>query len=213
MHEHEREFFWDDLRVAANMVTVSGSQFTQPPVWARICSNEERGPSYSGLFAYKFEHDRYDRGMIQNAHFHAQLPHRYREGTPIEPHVHVRLDPYSEGEPGQTILLEFEYIWVNVGEKRPVSSSIVAINHTVSEDDLRNDNLLISFGQLEKKDATISSMLDCRFSRITFDPSWEKNFWSPAGLSNDTFMGDLIFKEFDFHYQIDIPGSRELYTK
>lgn len=213
MQKENDELFWDDLRVAANMVTVSGSQFTQPPVWARINYNRERGPSYSGLYAYKFEHDRYNRGMIQNAHFHAQLPHRYKEGSPIEPHVHVRLDPYSEAEPGQKLLLEFEYTWVNVGEKRTDGSVIVGINHTVSEEDFERDNLLISFGKLEKPNASISSMLDCRFSRVTFDPSWGKNFWTPAGLSNDTFMGDMIFKEFDFHYQIDYPGSRGIYHK
>jgi hypothetical protein len=26
-------------------------------------------------------------------------------------------------------------------------------------------------------------------------------------LENDSFQGNLIFKEFDFHYQIDAPGS------
>jgi hypothetical protein len=50
-------------------------------------------------------------------------------------------------------------------------------------------------------------MLDCRFSRITFDPDWGKDFWSNQGLDNDSFQGDLIFKEFDFHYQIDALGS------
>lgn len=213
MTDHSDAVFWDDLRVAANMVTVSGSQFTQPPTWTRIAWNNERGPSYSGLYGYTFEHDQYGRGMIQNAHFHAQLPHRYKEGSSIEPHIHVRLDPYSEGEPGQMLLLEFEYVWINVGERRQESTTILSINHTVTEDDLQADNLLISFGFLHKPEANISSMLDCRFSRITFDPSWDCDFWTPNGLSNDTFMGNLVFKEFDFHYQVDTPGSREIYTK
>jgi hypothetical protein len=52
-------------------------------------------------------------------------------------------------------------------------------------------------------------MLDCRFSRITFDPEWGRDFWSPKGLQNDTFQGNLIFKEFDFHYQMDTLGSRQ----
>jgi hypothetical protein len=123
------------------------------------------------------------------------------------------LDPYSEGKAGQTLLLELEYTWVNIGEKRPDSTTITAINYTVKGEDLVGDNLLISLGRLEKPDATISSMLDCRFSRITFDHTWDKDFWTPAGLSNDTFMGDMIFKEFDFHYQVDMPGSRGIYTK
>ena len=213
MEANHTDNFWDDLRVSANMVAVSGSQFTQPPAWTRILFNEERGPSFSGLYGYTFEHDRYDRGMIQNAHFHAQLPHRYKENTPIEPHVHVRLDPYTEGEAGQHLLLEFEYSWTNIGEKRPESSKIIAINYEVTADDLTADNLLISFGRITKEKSQISSMLDCRFSRITFDPGWGKDFWTPQGLFNDTFKGNMIFKEFDFHYQVDTPGSREIYIK
>jgi hypothetical protein len=117
------------------------------------------------------------------------------------------LDPASEGAAGQTLLLEFEYIWVNICEPRPADTRILSINHTVTEEDLRQDNVMISFGFIEKENADISSMLDCRFSRITFDPEWGKDFWSSQGLENDSFQGNLIFKEFDFHYQIDAAGS------
>jgi hypothetical protein len=136
-----------------------------------------------------------------------QLPHGYVTGTPIEPHVHVRLNAASKGAAGQKLLLEFEYIWVNVSEPRPDSTRIISINHEVTEEDLRGDNVMISFGFIEKADADISSMLDCRFSRITFDPDWGKDFWSTQGLENDSFQGNLVFKEFDFHFQINALGS------
>jgi hypothetical protein len=42
-----------------------------------------------------------------------------------------------------------------------------------------------------------------------FDPEWGKDFWSPKGLQNDSFQGNLIFKEFDFHYRMDALGSRQ----
>jgi len=195
---------WDDLRVTANMVSVAGAQFSQPPRTVTILTNRERGPSFSGLQGYEFG---YGRGVFQSGHFQAQLPHSYVPGTPIEPHVHVRLDPASEGAAGQTLLLEFEYIWVNICEPRPADTRILSINHTITEEDLREDNVMISFGFIEKENADISSMLDCRFSRITFDPEWGKDFWSSQGLENDSFQGNLIFKEFDFHYQIDAAGS------
>jgi len=196
---------WDDLRVTANMIAVSGSQYSEAPEYVNVLYNAERGPSYSGLLGYRFG---YGRGMFQSGSFQVQLPHGYVEGSPLEPHVHVRLDPVSGGRAGQKLLLEFEYIWVNIGEPRPGSTTILAINHVVSPEDLAADNLMISFGLIHKEDAGISSMLDCRFSRVNFDPEWEKDFWTPRGLENDDFRGYLVFKEFDFHYQLDSPGSR-----
>jgi hypothetical protein len=83
------------------------------------------------------------------------------------------------------------------------------MNHTITEHDLSADNLMISFGLIHKEDAQISSMVDCRFSQLCFDPSWERDFWTPRGLANDDFQGYLVFKEFDFHYQLDALGSRE----
>ncbi len=196
---------WDDLRVTANMMSVSGAQFSESPRYVNILINSERGPSFSGLCGYEFG---YGRGVFQSGHFQVQLPHSYVPGTAIEPHVHVRLDPASEGAAGQKILLEFEYIWVNISEPRPNTTRIISINHEVIEEDLKRDNVMISFGFIEKADARISSMLDCRFSRITFDPEWNKDFWSPQGLQNDNFKGNLIFKELDFHYQVGSLGSR-----
>jgi hypothetical protein len=195
---------WDDLRVTANMTSVSGSQFSTPPKYEPILSNNERGPSFSGLYGYVFG---YGRGLFQSGHFQVQIPHTYVPGTPIEPHLHVRLDPASEGGAGQKLLLELEYIWVNVSESRPDSTRIISINYEITEENLRQDNVMISFGFLEKANAEISSMLDCRFSRINFDPEWGKDYWSPKGLQNDDFKGNLIFKEFDFHFQIDSLGS------
>lgn len=197
---------WDDLRVTANMVAVSGAQLSKPPDYVNILTNRERGPSFSGLYGYSFG---YGRGVFQSAHFQVQLPHGYVPGTSIEPHVHVRLDPSSEGRPGQKLLLELEYIWVNVGERRPESTQIISLNYEIRAEDLSADNLMISFGFISKEEAEISSMLDCRFSRITFDPQWGRDFWSPQGLANDDFQGNLIFKEFDFHYLLDTLGSSE----
>lgn len=204
--EEQKIRVWDDLRVTANMIAVRGSQYSEAPEYVSILANAERGPSYSGLLGYRFG---WGRGVFQSGHFQVQLPHGYVPGSPLEPHVHVRLDPVSGGAPGQKLLLEFEYIWVNTGEPRPHSTTILAINHTVSASDLSADNLMISFGLIQKEDAGISSMLDCRFSRLNFDPGWEKDFWTPRGLGNDDFQGYLVFKEFDFHYQLDTLGSRE----
>ena len=197
---------WEDLRISATMITTKGMQYSKPPDYTTILSNSERGPSYSGLLGYSFG---YGKGVFQSGFFHAQLPHSYLPGSAVEPHIHVRLDPSDDGAAGQNLLLEFEYVWVNPGEERPEDTSIITINYTTRAEDLGKDNLIISFGLIEKKNSMISSLLDCRFSRITFDPNWSRNFWTPRGVENDSFIGNLIFKEFDFHYQISSGESSE----
>jgi len=203
-------FVWDDLRVSANMVTVQGSQYSKPPEFVTLLWNKERGPSYSGLSGYSFG---YGKGTFQSSYFQVQLPHSYMPGTEIEPHVHVRLDPSDDGTAGQVLLLEFEYIWVNPGELRPKDTKVLSKNYCVKEKDLSADNLIISFGTIDKTDAEISSMLDCRFSRITADLDWSRDFWISRGFQNDNFLGNLIFREFDFHFQKDSEGSKEKYIK
>jgi hypothetical protein len=209
----KREEVWDDLRVSADMVTFTEHQHTAAPQKVLTYCNSERGASYSGVYGFGFDHGKDGRGLFQNACFHCQLPHDYSEGTAIEPHVHLRLMPGTEAAAGQKLLIEFEYLWVNIGERAPESTSIISMNHTVSEEELSCGNSMISFGFIEKPEATISSMLSCRFSRITIGMDWERDFWRPAGLENDSFEGMMVFLEFDFHYRKDGLGSREQLRK
>ncbi len=203
---------WEDLRVTADMVTLGDMQHTGVPKRIRLAENRARGSSYSGLYGYLFDHSREGRGVFQNAYFHCQLPHTYTEGSAIEPHAHVRLLPGGEAEVGQKLLVEFEYIWVNVGEPAPDDTVIISRNYELRQEELSSGNTVISFGFIEKADAKISSMLSCRFSRIAFEEGW-KDFWSPQGCENDSFMGSMVLLEFDFHYRNDVGGSRELYDK
>ena len=204
---------WDDLRVSADMVTLTELQHTEVPQKVMSYFNRERGASYSGIYGLGFDRGRDGRGLFQNACFHCQLPHDYSEGTAVEPHVHVRLLPGTDAEAGQLLLLEFEYVWINIDERAPASTSIISINHRVSEEELAVGNSMISFGFIEKPEATISSMLSCRFSRITIGKEWEWDFWRPSGLENDSFQGMMVFLEFDFHYRKDMLGSREHHRK
>ncbi len=207
-------FYWDDLRVSATMMAVDDFLATQSPKFTQIICNKERGCSYSGVFAYTFAPgcNNGGKGLFQNAHFHVQLPHTYKQGSAIEPHVHVRLDPHSEARAGQQLLLELEYTWTNIDEPRPEGTEIVAVNYTVKQQDLERDNIMIVFPFLEKENARISSMLSCRFSRITIGDGWP-DFWSSRGLKNDNFVGAMVLKEFDFHFQVDGPGSSSIHKK
>ena len=212
MNIYKETAMWDDVRVTADMVTMGELLHTAAPKRIRLYTSSERSPSYSGIWGYSFEHGKDGKGLFQNAYFHVQLPHSYAEGTPIEPHIHIRLIPGGDAEAGQKLLLEFEYVWVNVGERAPGNSTIVPLNYEVRPEDLEGGNVLASFGMIEKSDAEISSMLSCRFSRITIEDGWE-DYWRPGGFENDSFQGSMVFLEFDFHIRKDTGGSREQYRK
>jgi len=203
---------WDDVRVSADMVSLGELQHTQAPKRVRLYGNSQRSQSYSGIWGCGFDHGRDGKGLFQNAYFHVQLPHSYREGSAIEPHAHIRLLAGSDAAPGQKLLLEFEYVWVNVNESAPADTTILPVNYSVTSDDVNGGNGIVSFGYIEKPNAGISSMLSCRFSRITIEDSW-KDYWSPRGLENDNFKGMMVFLEFDFHIQKDSEGSKEPYSK
>jgi len=203
---------WDDVRVTADMVSLGELQHTQAPKRVCLYGNSQRSRSYSGIWGYGFDHGRDGKGLFQNAYFNVQLPHSYMEGSSIEPHVHVRLLPGSEAEAGQQLLLEFEYVWINVNETAPADTTIIPVNYSVKDEDLQGGNSLISFGFIEKSNAAISSMLSCRFSRISIEDGWE-DYWRSEGFENDSFRGMMVLLEFDFHRQKDLEGSNELYSK
>ena len=203
---------WDDVRVTADMVSLGELQHTQAPKRVCLYGNSQRSRSYSGIWGYGFDHGRDGKGLFQNAYFNVQLPHSYMEGSSIEPHVHIRLLPGSEAEAGQQLLLEFEYVWINVNETAPADTTIIPVNYPVKDEDLQGGNSLISFGFIEKSNAAISSMLSCRFSRISIEDGWE-DYWRPEGFENDSFRGMMVLLEFDFHIQKDLEGSNELYSK
>ena len=203
---------WDDVRVTADMVSLGELQHTQAPKRVCLYGNSQRSRSYSGIWGYGFDHGRDGKGLFQNAYFNVQLPHSYMEGSSIEPHVHIRLLPGSEAEAGQQLLLEFEYVWINVNETAPADTTIIPVNYSVKDEDLQGGNSLISFGFIEKSNAAISSMLSCRFSRISIEDGWE-DYWRSEGFENDSFRGMMVLLEFDFHIQKDLEGSNELYSK
>ena len=139
---------WDDVRVTADMVSLGELQHTQAPKRVRLYGNSQRSRSYSGIWGYGFDHGRDGRGLFQNAYFHVQLPHTYREGSAIEPHAHIRLLPGGDAEIGQKLLLEFEYVWVNVNEAAPSDTVIIPVNYTVTAEDLNRGNGIVSFGNI-----------------------------------------------------------------
>ena len=145
-----------------------------------------------GLYVYKFSTTNADD---ESLHFVAQIPHSYKEGSDLYPHLHWSPDSTNTGN----VRWQFEYIVANIDG----TFASTATSETITEaaDGTALKHQLAGFSAIDGTGLTISHMLICRLTRL--------------GDSDaaDTFTGNACVLEFDFHYEINSFGSREEYTK
>ena len=134
-------------------------------------------------------------GRAEEIHFTVQMPHSYKLGTDIVPHVHWT--PTTNLDAGN-VKWSLEYTWADIDGTFGASTTITAVDasSTVAWDHLRIDFAAIDGSAI----TNISSMLVCRLFRNSADVQ-------------DTYGQDAALLEIDFHYEIDTIGSRELLTK
>lgn len=137
-----------------------------------------------GVFAYHFENDNADD---ESLHFVAQMPHRYLEGSDFIPHIHWSPDNTNTGN----VVWEFEYTIANIDGTFP---STTTDSITVAADGTADKHQVDAFATIDGTGLTISHMIVCRLTRLGTDAA-------------DTFTGNAVFLEFDFHYQVDSAGS------
>jgi hypothetical protein len=124
-------------------------------------------------------------------YFTVQFPHRYKVGSSIYPHVHWR-------QSAATVpVFKLDYKWYSVGDAVPANFSTYTMSTLAAT---------YSSGTIHQisKNATpipgsgkgISSMLVCKLYR-----------------DDNAVIGDVLVDQFDIHFEIDSPGSREEYTK
>lgn len=132
---------------------------------------------------------------IQSIAMIAQMPHSWKMGSAIIPHIHWQATTTNIGD----VYWQMEYKWTNHGEVEAAGWELApaAIGST---DGTIGRHLITSFGEIDGTGKTLSSILTIRISRVGND-------------ALDTYTGLALLKEFDIHYQIDSFGSREEYIK
>lgn len=175
---------WEDIRIAGANTRVG---VTAPAVAAF-------GPSGS-LRALHFEQSHHDE-----IYFEIQMPHAWKEGSNIYPHVHWAPVSATAGN----VVWQLDYSWANNGETfgapATMTSDATAAGGTAwvhKGNPLRDGSGNAFISGAGKK---ISSMLVCRIHR-------------DAGAGADTLAADAAFLEFDIHYEVDSFGSRQEYIK
>jgi hypothetical protein len=175
---------YEDLRIAGSAVRTGA---TAPTVAAF-------GPS-GALYALRF-----DSGQHDEVFFEIQMPHSWKEGTNIYPHVHWTPVSATAGN----VVWELDYSWANIngtfGAPTTITSDPTAAGGTAWVHKL---SVLKDGGgnaYIDGTGMTLSSMLVCRLHRN-------------AGAGSDTLAAGVNFLEFDIHYEVDSFGSNSEYIK
>jgi len=126
-----------------------------------------------------------------------QLPHSRKYGTPIYPHVHWAKTTSAAGG----VYWQLEYRWSRIGEVMDDEwTTIGSATPDVDDDDTAEQHALTALGTIDGTLAELSDMLICKLSRKHDNAA-------------DTYEADARLLEFDFHIQIDRPGSIQLYNQ
>lgn len=147
--------------------------------------------SYNGnLRAYEFVGS---GALTKELNIGFQIPHSYKEGTDIFPHIHLFV---PNDLTGGTIKFYCEYTWTNINQIGVINTTTVngyiirSINNGI------NNNIKLNFGSISGLNKTISSIFMCRIYR------------NPADIE-DTFESSVWLKSADIHIERDTIGSRQ----
>lgn len=167
------QIVWDDLRIPGSSVRLGASA---PDLVAFLGAG--------GLLVSAFD----GNATLEQIYFTIQLPHGYKLGSNITPHVHWTPTTAGAGN----VKWNLEYSWSNTGSAFPGSTTISV---TDAASGTAWEHTKAFFPAIVGSAITdVSSMLVCRLFR---DPS----------DGADTYGDDASFLELDFHYQIDMIGS------
>ena len=126
-----------------------------------------------------------------------QLNHDYKEGTDIEPHIHVWFPAYAAST-AETNIWSLSYSWGNISTNGlPTATTVTVTNTGVVQP---NEHRVIAFPTITGSGKTISSILALTVQRTGTD-------------GHDVYDDNIGLLGFDVHYQKDTEGSASQWTK
>ncbi len=169
---------YEDLRVPFEGVGTAG---VADPGYDAFVAATAGGTS--GTYAYAFA-----AAAKESLFFSVQMPHNYKEGTDIQPHVHWSPTDGTTGNVKWSLI----YTWANIGDPFPSLSTISVLATAGGTADTHQFK---SLGSIDGTNKKISSMMMCHVYRDGAD-------------GNDTYAADAVLLEFDMHYEVDTLGSK-----
>lgn len=125
--------------------------------------------------------------------FNVQMPHRWKEGSTIYPHVH-----FFQNQ-NVTPTFKIDYRWVNIGVAVPSFTTGYTMSTIVGAQTWTTGMLHRIVGNtsgISGSGKTMSSMLQIKLYR-----------------QDNTYVGDCLVVSFDIYFEIDSLGSSSEYTK
>lgn len=178
---------FEDFRVP---VTSTDKRGVQDPSFTQLRDDTLGSP---GIFAYAF-----DKNIEEELFFIVQLPHQWKEGSNIEPHIHWT----AQSDVGASkVRWGLEYTWTNIADVFG-STQVLYGETTITPVGTVTayEHAITSLGIISGAGKEVSSMLICRIFR-------------DADASSDNFGYDAFLLEIDFHLEVDAIGSGTEYQK
>lgn len=172
---------WEDLRFPASGINPAGS--TAP-------ATVDNADPYMGALLF-------DASTINVVAGIAQMPHSWKEGSAVSPHIHWT--PTSAA--GGNVYWRFSYMVANINESFSGSYTVMDPVVAAAGTDA-NAHLLTAFDpDIDMTGKTLSAIIMWKLERVANDGT------------NDTYAGNARLLEIDFHYEVDSFGSNQLYIK
>lgn len=167
---------WDDIRVPVTSAKAGGSKV---PGFEKFKDN---GSGSQGVFTYMF-----DASQEEELYFTVQLPHSYKPGSDIYPHVHWTTTSNNTGN----VRWGLEYTWSTTSS---VFSNSTILTATSAASGTAYTSQYTAFSAISGTGKNESSMLVCRVFRDADD-------------SGDTHADDTALLEIDFHFEKEKMGT------
>jgi len=168
-----------------------------PNNWNGVSNNPtltklyDDGSGSQGVYAYVFSDG--DEALVT-----VQMPHGWKIGSTIYPHIHFVC--LTDVDPTDNFGIEFEYSWVDVNEDFAANSTLSSIEiETGVDTDNMHQVADITAAGIDGSGHTLSSVLLCRIKRVA--------------AVGDNYAGGIAILDFDIHCEIDTIGSRQEYVK
>jgi hypothetical protein len=180
---------WDDLMVYPD-ATSRGSN--NPPTFTLLKSSASQGVWIWG----------FSNSTEQEVFFTVQIPHKYKQGSDLHPHVHWTTFDGNSAPTRTNVVWGLEYTVVKIGGTFGTTSTITGntVIPGIASVSGTSQHLITSLGTISGTNLEISTVLVCRLFRKVADAS-------------DTYSSSAGLLGFDIHYEIDTEGSREEYVK
>lgn len=164
-----RDTYWEDLRFAAAGINPPGA-----------ASDPTRDTTDGRLV--------FSASATNVIALQVQMPHCWKEGTAIYPHIHWSPTNTDTGN----VLWRLQYKMANIGGAFPAGWE--TLNKLDAGGGVSDGHEMAGFAAIPMTGMTISCMLLMLISRI-------------GGDGTDTYTGTAKLDEFDIHYEVDGFGS------